>query len=171
MVPLLKNVNLSDIPGLILTQTSSQDIIVASEQDLLLTPVLKGETVMDQFVFPTTSSSPTPHSDKEVQCELTTPQKPVPLTDSVNTQTNFGPSYLTPDHWDYTLNAPEDHQVIRHVVQGVSEGKDEYEVFGEYIAAKVKSLSTQYARATVKHMINNVIYRAELGAFDNPSKK
>ncbi|KAK4317458.1 hypothetical protein Pmani_011461 [Petrolisthes manimaculis] len=56
------------------------------------------------------------------------------------------------------------------LVQELCQEKDEFEVFGEYIAANMKKLGTNHAKATVKHMINNIIYQAELGQFDHPSE-
>lgn len=149
--------------------TTSQELCVGAVQAPVLTPGLPGEN-MTRKIFPTTSS-PAFHGDGEVQGELLTTQMPVPSIDNINNQTEFNPTISTQDHQGPTLNTAEDHQtIIRHLVQEMCEEKDEYEVFGEYIAAKVKSLNTQYAKATVKHMINNIIYRAELGGFDNPSE-
>lgn len=144
---------------------SSRDICIGSEQAPELTPVFPGEYVTDQIIpsIPTTSS-PAFHSDREFQGELSTTQKPLPST-------MFNLTNSTQDRQDHTHNMAEGHQtIIRHVLKELCEEKDEYGVFGEYIAAKVKSLSTHYARATVKHRINNIIYRAELGGFDNPSE-
>lgn len=43
---------------------------------------------------------------------------------------------------------------------------DEYTLFGEQIAFKLRSLKTDYARITVQHHINNLIYEAQLGKYD-----
>jgi hypothetical protein len=45
---------------------------------------------------------------------------------------------------------------------------DEYTLFGEQIAFKLRTLKTDYARITVQHHINNLIYEAQLGKYDHP---
>lgn len=45
---------------------------------------------------------------------------------------------------------------------------DEYTLFGEQIAFKLRTLKTDYARITVQHHINNLIYEAQLGKYDYP---
>lgn len=46
------------------------------------------------------------------------------------------------------------------------QGVDEYTLFGEQIAIKLRSLKTDYARITVQHHINNLIYEAQMGKYD-----
>lgn len=48
------------------------------------------------------------------------------------------------------------------------QGVDEYTLFGEQIAIKLRSLKTDYARITVQHHINNLIYEAQMGKYDYP---
>ncbi|EDV97102.1 GH14852 [Drosophila grimshawi] len=43
---------------------------------------------------------------------------------------------------------------------------DEYEVFGEYVAITIRKLKTPKSRIVVKHLINNLLYEAELGKYD-----
>lgn len=48
------------------------------------------------------------------------------------------------------------------------QGVDEYTLFGEQIAIKLRSLKTDYARITVQHHINNLIYEAQMDKYDYP---
>ncbi|XP_034658528.1 uncharacterized protein LOC117895174 [Drosophila subobscura] len=50
---------------------------------------------------------------------------------------------------------------------------DEYGVFGEYVAITIRKLKTSKSKIAVKHLINNLLYEAELGAYDQgiPSTK
>jgi len=36
------------------------------------------------------------------------------------------------------------------------------------VECKISKLSTNYAKITVQHLINNILYEAELGKYDNP---
>ncbi|KAH8379529.1 hypothetical protein KR009_005437 [Drosophila setifemur] len=50
---------------------------------------------------------------------------------------------------------------------------DEYGVFGEYVAITIRKLKTSKSKIVVKHLINNLLYEAELGKYDHgmPSSK
>jgi hypothetical protein len=48
------------------------------------------------------------------------------------------------------------------------EKRDEYNVFGEIVACKIRKLPTDYSKSTVQHLINNILYHAELGKYNNP---
>lgn len=48
------------------------------------------------------------------------------------------------------------------------EKRDEYNVFGEIVACKIRKLQTDYSKSTVQHLINNILYDAELGKYNNP---
>lgn len=50
---------------------------------------------------------------------------------------------------------------------------DEYGVFGEYVAITIRKLKTSKSKIVVKHLINNLLYEAELGKYDYgiPSSK
>lgn len=41
--------------------------------------------------------------------------------------------------------------------------------FGELVVRKVGSLNTKYAKAKVQHLINNILYDAEVGVCDEPT--
>lgn len=47
--------------------------------------------------------------------------------------------------------------------------KDEYSLFGEQIACKIRKLSTDYAKVLVQHKINNIMFEAELGQYNYPA--
>nr|AGL96298.1 RE65945p1 [Drosophila melanogaster] len=44
---------------------------------------------------------------------------------------------------------------------------DEYGVFGEYVAITIRKLKTSKSKIVVKHLINNLLYEAELGKYDH----
>lgn len=46
--------------------------------------------------------------------------------------------------------------------------KDDCQIFGEYVASKIRRLRTEYAKNTVQHLINNILYDAFLGKYDSP---
>lgn len=52
-----------------------------------------------------------------------------------------------------------------------SQDKDEYTTYGELVAMKLKKLSSSYARSTAQYHINNILYNAEIGAYDKPSRQ
>lgn len=45
--------------------------------------------------------------------------------------------------------------------------RDEYDIYGEYIGCKLRKFPNPRVRCIVQHLINNVIFRAEMGKFDN----
>ncbi|EDW72730.2 uncharacterized protein Dwil_GK17163 [Drosophila willistoni] len=44
---------------------------------------------------------------------------------------------------------------------------DEYGIFGEYVAITIRKLKTTKSKIVVKHLINNLLYEAELGKYDH----
>lgn len=45
--------------------------------------------------------------------------------------------------------------------------KDEYSLFGEQVAMKLRKLVSPYARFSAQNVINNALFDAEMGKFDN----
>lgn len=45
---------------------------------------------------------------------------------------------------------------------------DDFDIFGEIVARKVRSLPTRYAHITLQHLINNLLYEGELGRYNEP---
>ncbi|XP_037939281.1 uncharacterized protein LOC119672335 isoform X1 [Teleopsis dalmanni] len=43
---------------------------------------------------------------------------------------------------------------------------DEYGVFGEYVAITIRKLKSSKSKIVVKHLINNLLYEAEMGKYD-----
>lgn len=68
---------------------------------------------------------------------------------------------------DSTSMADEAYHVMKSLYQK-NEVKDEFEIFGQHVACKIRKLSTSYAKSTVQYHINNIIYQAELGQYDQP---
>lgn len=50
--------------------------------------------------------------------------------------------------------------------QIVASGSDEFGVFGEYVGITIRKLKTTKARVVIKHLINNLLYDAEMGRYD-----
>lgn len=46
--------------------------------------------------------------------------------------------------------------------------RNEYHIFGEQVGCKVSKLPTNYSKITVQHLINNILWEAELGKYDHP---
>ncbi|XP_053613681.1 uncharacterized protein LOC128677097 isoform X2 [Plodia interpunctella] len=44
--------------------------------------------------------------------------------------------------------------------------KDEFSVFGEHVALKLRKMDNLYARCTAQYHINNILYKAETGEYD-----
>lgn len=45
-------------------------------------------------------------------------------------------------------------------------GRDEFNIFGEHIANKIRKLPSTHAQNTIQHLISNLLYDAELGKYD-----
>lgn len=45
---------------------------------------------------------------------------------------------------------------------------DDFDVFGDLVARKLRGLRTRYAQCTIQHLINNLLYDGELGKYDIP---
>lgn len=45
--------------------------------------------------------------------------------------------------------------------------RDEYSVFGEYVGMTIRQLNNDTAKIVVKHYINNLLFEAEMGKYDN----
>jgi len=46
--------------------------------------------------------------------------------------------------------------------------RNEYHIFGEQVGCKVSKLSTNHAKITVQHLLNNILWETKLGKYDNP---
>ncbi|XP_025410850.1 uncharacterized protein LOC112683876 [Sipha flava] len=49
-----------------------------------------------------------------------------------------------------------------------TDNKDKFDIFGQHVACKIRKLSTSYAKSTIQYHINNIIFQAELGQYDQP---
>lgn len=63
--------------------------------------------------------------------------------------------------------ANEAYEVMKTLV-GKKVERDEYQIYGEHVACKIRKLTTDYAKSTVQHIINNILYEAELGKYNYP---
>lgn len=45
---------------------------------------------------------------------------------------------------------------------------DDFDVFGDIVARKLRRFRTRCAQITVQHLINNILYEAEMGRYDEP---
>ncbi|KAK4874306.1 hypothetical protein RN001_013666 [Aquatica leii] len=46
--------------------------------------------------------------------------------------------------------------------------KDNFSIFGEHVACKIRRLKTEYAQNTVEHLIGNILWEASTGKYDQP---
>lgn len=46
--------------------------------------------------------------------------------------------------------------------------KDQFSIFGEHVACKIRSLKTEFAKNTVEHLIGNILWEASTGKYDHP---
>ncbi|XP_066999018.1 uncharacterized protein [Anabrus simplex] len=61
----------------------------------------------------------------------------------------------------------EQNEVLEHV-STVKKERDNFDIFGELVAHKLRHLRTDYARTTVEHLISNILYEASMGKYDFP---
>jgi hypothetical protein len=66
--------------------------------------------------------------------------------------------------------AEEAYEVMNSMVKSQENG-DEYNVFGEIVVCKIRKLPIDYSKSTVQHLINNILYDAELGKYNNPPQQ
>lgn len=66
---------------------------------------------------------------------------------------------------NYNRTAPKSDN-IEHVI--VSAKKDEYSVFGEYIANKLRKFNTPRTRGNIQQLITTILWQAEYGVYDDP---
>ncbi|KAK3885992.1 hypothetical protein Pcinc_009819 [Petrolisthes cinctipes] len=143
-----ESLNCSKFPA-----AGSNDLCIGGNEDATTTTQMPGGEQTDDNTSTTTTTI------------TLTPQMPG------GEQTYDNPSTTTPTTTRDHIASQEGQQgTVSPLVQELCQEKDEFEVFGEYIAANMKKLGTNHAKATVKHMINNIIYQAELGHFDHPSE-
>lgn len=70
--------------------------------------------------------------------------------------------FKTPNHKtkrfkrDSTSMADEAYLVMKSLYQK-NKNKDEFDIFGQHIACKIRKLSTSYVKSTVQFHINNII--------------
>lgn len=60
----------------------------------------------------------------------------------------------------------EAYEVMKTLVAKTVE-RDEYQIYGEHVACKIRKLTTDYAKSTVQHFINSILYEAELGKYNH----
>ncbi|XP_030755050.1 uncharacterized protein LOC115881632 isoform X2 [Sitophilus oryzae] len=49
-----------------------------------------------------------------------------------------------------------------------AELRDKYTIFGELVSHTIRNLKTNFSKATVEHLISNILYQAQIGAYDYP---
>jgi hypothetical protein len=66
---------------------------------------------------------------------------------------------------DYDVRADAAFQVMTDLQKKLASQQepDQYKLFGDRVAHKIRALPIEYARNTVKFHINNILYRASLG--------
>nr|XP_014288907.1 uncharacterized protein LOC106688786 isoform X1 [Halyomorpha halys] len=90
---------------------------------------------------------------------------------------------LTPPHWEEYQPTPENKPKKRKIMEdpwvdeaykilksGLTYEKDSSAVFGEYVASKHRQYSA-FTKSTVEHLINNILYQADIGKYDKPNSQ
>ncbi|ESO08647.1 hypothetical protein HELRODRAFT_169535 [Helobdella robusta] len=72
-----------------------------------------------------------------------------------------------PSHNSTIVNNNNNSSNISSNNNNMFNNKDEFQIYGEFVACKLRSLPSQLLRSTVQHRISDVIYQAEIGNFDN----
>lgn len=50
--------------------------------------------------------------------------------------------------------------------QEISSGRDEFTVFAEHVAIRLKNITDVRARLVAQHQINNILFEAEMGKYN-----
>lgn len=64
------------------------------------------------------------------------------------------------------------HEVADNVIRATDTlviERDEYDVFGEYVAHSLRKLKTDHARLVVKHEISTLLFNGGMGCYDEPA--
>ncbi|CAH0712831.1 unnamed protein product, partial [Brenthis ino] len=51
----------------------------------------------------------------------------------------------------------------------IKKSRNEFTIFGEYVANKIEALNTSYAQNVVEHLISNILFEASIGKYDYPT--
>ncbi|XP_043263447.1 uncharacterized protein LOC122403782 [Colletes gigas] len=63
-------------------------------------------------------------------------------------------------------DAKEAYKILKHMYSN-KKIKDEYDLYGEQVAIKIRKLQTPQSRAIVQHLINTTLFEAEMGKYNN----
>lgn len=53
--------------------------------------------------------------------------------------------------------------------QGISSYRDEFTVFAEHVAIRLKNITDVRSRLVAQHQINNILFEAEMGKYNVPA--
>lgn len=68
---------------------------------------------------------------------------------------------------NYVVRSPVKYQKPERIIIDSSPKKDEYSVFGEYIANKLRKFKGSQTRGNVQQLITTILWQAEYGIYDN----
>ncbi|XP_066903334.1 uncharacterized protein [Halyomorpha halys] len=141
---------------------------------------------LEDVDLPPKSTSSTAGSDEE---DLEDFEEPEDVVESQMTIEDHQPSTssikkeLTPPHWEEYQPTPENKPKKRKIMEdpwvdeaykilksGLTYEKDSSAVFGEYVASKHRQYSA-FTKSTVEHLINNILYQADIGKYDKPNSQ
>lgn len=79
---------------------------------------------------------------------------------------------------DMSQNIERRNQEVYNIVTSLQKDRlershnkpDKFDIIGELVAQKLRSLPTPYAQCTVEHLIHNLLYDAEMGQYNEPRK-
>lgn len=60
---------------------------------------------------------------------------------------------------------------MKSIKKSRMERKDEFDVFGDLMARKLRVLRMRYAQCTVQNLMTNLLYEGEMGKYDEPLQR
>jgi len=66
-------------------------------------------------------------------------------------------------------SSEDDTLALLREINSLRQEKDEFTLFGEQVAVKLRKLTSPYARIMAQHIINTTLFEAEMGKYDEPA--
>ncbi|XP_048481508.1 uncharacterized protein LOC125489531 [Plutella xylostella] len=65
------------------------------------------------------------------------------------------------------LNTKTRYEIMKSAKKKMKEPKDEFEIYGQYVASELKNVKNQRTLLQAKYYINNILLQARMGNFDS----
>lgn len=59
------------------------------------------------------------------------------------------------------------YEIMKSAKKKMEEPKDEFEIYGQYVASELKNVKNQRTLLQAKYYINNILLQARMGNFDS----